>query len=318
LSYPFNARGNFDPGFEARQYEAPSLIGKKCQIQIGAKFVKITPLSAVGAEVTEVDVKGLTDAQDAQLKAAFAQHGLLIFRDQDLVETDHVDLAERWGQINTNRFFKAHADHPQIALVDKAPDQIQNIGGDWHTDHSYDQVPALGSILVARTLPETGGDTWFASMYRAFDQLSDGLKTLLLTLNAVHSAKHVFGNKSEYMQTNISQKRMSRPDLADALPDPIHPVVVRHPLSGRPVLYVNPGFTIRFEGWTQEESAPLLNYLYQSAVVEDQVEVVDWRTGTIAFWDNRATWHFAQNDYPGQARRMHRITIEGEALQAHQ
>jgi taurine dioxygenase len=318
LSYPFNARGKFDPGFEARQYEAPSLIGKKCQIQIGAKFVKLTPLSAVGAEVTEVDVKGLTDAQDAQLKAAFAQHGLLIFRDQDLVETDHVDLAERWGQINTNRFFKAHADHPQIALVDKAPDQIQNIGGDWHTDHSYDQVPALGSILVARTLPETGGDTWFASMYRAFDQLSDGLKTLLLTLNAVHSAKHVFGNKSEYMQTNISQKRMSRPDLADALPDPIHPVVVRHPLSGRPVLYVNPGFTIRFEGWTQEESAPLLNYLYQSAVVEDQVEVVDWRTGTIAFWDNRATWHFAQNDYPGQARRMHRITIEGEALQAHQ
>ena len=280
--------------------------------------MKITPLSAVGAEVTEVDVKGLTDAQDVQLKAAFSQHGLLIFRDQDLAETDHVDLAERWGQINTNRFFKAHADHPQIALVDKAPDQIQNIGGDWHTDHSYDQVPALGSILVARTLPETGGDTWFASMYLAFDQLSDGLKTLLLTLNAVHSAKHVFGNKSEYMQTNISQKRMSRPDLADALPDPIHPVVVRHPLSGRPVLYVNPGFTIRFEGWTQEESAPLLNYLYQSAVVDDQVEVVDWRTGTIAFWDNRATWHFAQNDYPGQARRMHRITIEGEALQAHQ
>ena len=280
--------------------------------------MKITPLSAVGAEVTEVDVTVLTAVQDAQLKAAFAQHGLLIFRDQDLTEADHIGLAERWGQINTNRFFKAHADYPQIALVDKTPDQIQNIGGDWHTDHSYDQVPALGSILVAQVLPETGGDTWFASMYRAFDQLSEGLKTLLLTLNAVHSAKHVFGNQSEYMQANVSQKRMHRPDLADALPDPIHPVVVRHPLSGRPVLFVNPGFTIRFDGWTQEESAPLLNYLYQSAVVDDQVEVVDWRPGTIAFWDNRATWHFAQNDYPGQARSMHRITIEGEALQAHQ
>jgi taurine dioxygenase len=235
-----------------------------------------------------------------------------------LTETDHVALAERWGHINTNRFFKAHADYPQIALVEKMPDQIQNIGGDWHTDHSYDQIPALGSILVARTLPETGGDTWFASMYRAFDQLSNGLKTLLQTLNAVHSAKHVFGNQSEYMQTNMSQKRMRRPDLADALPDPVHPVVVRHPLSGRPVLYVNPGFTIRFDGWTQEESAPLLNFLYQSAVVDDQVQVVDWRPGTIAFWDNRATWHFAQNDYPGQTRSMHRITIEGEALQAHQ
>ena len=153
--------------------------------------MKITPLSAVGAEVTEVDVTVLTAVQDAQLKAAFAQHGLLIFRDQDLTEADHIGLAERWGQINTNRFFKAHADYPQIALVDKTPDQIQNIGGDWHTDHSYDQVPALGSILVAQVLPETGGDTWFASMYRAFDQLSEGLKTLLLTLNAVHSAKHV-------------------------------------------------------------------------------------------------------------------------------
>ena len=114
--------------------------------------MKITPLSAVGAEVTEVDVKVLTAAQDAHLKAAFAQHGLLIFRDQNLAETDHIGLAQRWGQINTNRFFKAHADYPQIALVDKTPDQIQNIGGDWHTDHSYDQIPALGSILVARML----------------------------------------------------------------------------------------------------------------------------------------------------------------------
>jgi len=280
--------------------------------------MKITPLNAVGAEVTEVDVKTLTDGQDVQLKTAFAQHGLVIFRGQDLAETDHLALAERWGQVNTNRFFKAHSDYPQIAMVEKEPDQQENIGGGWHTDHSYDQIPALGSILVARVLPETGGDTWFASMYRAFDQLSDGLKTVLLTLNAVHSAKHVFGNQSEYMQKNISQARMGRPDLADALPDPIHPVVVRHPLSGRPVLYVNPGFTLRFEGWTQEESAPLLNDLYQSAVADDQVERVDWQPGTIAFWDNRATWHFAQNDYQGQSRRMHRITIEGGPLQAYQ
>ena len=280
--------------------------------------MKITPLNAVGAEVTEVDVKTLTDGQDVQLKTAFAQHGLLIFRGQDLAETDHLALAERWGQVNTNRFFKAHSDYPQIAMVEKEPDQQENIGGGWHTDHSYDQIPALGSILVARVLPETGGDTWFASMYRAFDQLSDGLKTVLLTLNAVHSATHVFGNQSEYMQKNISQARMGRPDLADALPDPIHPVVVRHPLSGRPVLYVNPGFTLRFEGWTQEESAPLLNDLYQSAVADDQVERVDWQPGTIAFWDNRATWHFAQNDYQGQYRRMHRTTIEGDRLHAYQ
>jgi len=277
--------------------------------------VKITELEGVGAEVTGVDLRQLTTSQGAALESAFAEQGLLIIRDQTLSERDHLAFAARWGSINTNRFFKAHPDFAEIALVGKEPDQVVNIGGDWHTDHSYDEIPALGSILVAKELPDVGGETWFVSMYRAFEGLSDGLKKLLVGLSAVHSAKHVFGGSAPYMQEMQKVARLGRPELADALSDPVHPVVVRHPLSGRPALYVNPAFTLRFDGWTEAESKPLLDYLYKAAVAQQKVYRLVWHPGTIAFWDNRATWHFAQNDYHGQRRMMHRVTVEGVPLE---
>jgi taurine dioxygenase len=199
-------------------------------------------------------------------------------------------------------------------MVSKEPDQTVNIGGDWHTDHSYDLEPALGSILVARELPATGGDTLFVSMYRAYDSLSAGLKETLEGLNAVHSARHVFGTGGTDNVT--SNGRIGNAEAADVLEDPIHPVVIKHPLSGRKALYVNPGFTVRFEGWSVEDSQPLLDYLYQHASQDNFVTRFKWAPGSIAFWDNRATWHFALNDYQGQHRVMHRITIEGCALAA--
>jgi len=275
----------------------------------------IKPLSGVGAEVTDVDLKTLTSAEFDLIQQAFAQQGLLFFRDQDLSETDHITFAERFGKINVNRFFAAHAAHPQIALVAKEPDQTANIGGGWHTDHSYDEEPALGSILVARELPDMGGDTWFANMYKAYDSLSDGLKHMLGSLQAVHSAKHVFGSDAGY-DRQVTAGRIGNAEAADSLTDPVHPVVITHPLSGRKALYVNPGFTQHFLGWTVEESRPLLDYLYKVAVAEEFVTRFQWQPGSIAFWDNRSTWHFAQNDYQGKRRVMHRITIDGCALAA--
>ena len=279
--------------------------------------MNITPHAGAGAEISGIDLRTLEDRDFAELQRAFARHGVLFFRDQMLSEDDHIALAERFGSININRFFAAHRTRPQIALVTKEPDQAANIGGGWHTDHSYDEEPALGSILVARELPPIGGETWFVSMYRAFDALSDGLKGTLMALRAVHSAAHVFGTQSAYRQdADTSGGRIGNAEAADALGDPVHPVVIRHPLSGRPALYVNPGFTLRFEGWTEQESRPLLEYLYSVATREAHICRFDWAPGSIAFWDNRATWHFAQNDYAGHRREMHRITIAGCSLQA--
>ncbi len=276
--------------------------------------IKILILDGVGAEITGLDLRTMTDEEFAQVQATFNEQGLVFFRDQQLEEADHIALARRFGEININRFFAAHPEHPEIAMVTKEPDQEANIGGGWHTDHSYDHEPALGSILVARQLPASGGDTKFASMYGAYEALSDGLKKTLEGLNAVHSAKHIFGEQGFHKEHGAIGDRIGNPELAEALSDPVHPVVIRHPLSGKKALYVNPVFTLHFEGWTKQESQPLLDYLYSLAIAEENIHHFSWRPGSIAFWDNRATWHFAENDYQGQRRVMHRITIDGCAL----
>ncbi|MEM7363937.1 MAG: TauD/TfdA family dioxygenase [Pseudomonadota bacterium] len=261
--------------------------------------MKISSHPGFGVEIRDVDVRSLTDDECGQIRTAFSEHGLIFLRDQDLSPEEHIVFAERFGSININRFFAAHPSFPQVALVTKEPDQQVNIGAIWHTDHSYDTEPALGSILLAKEVPPQGGDTRFASMYRAYDRLSDGLKETIHSLSAVHSARHVFGSGA-----------------ADVLTDPVHPMVITHPLSGKHALYVNPQFTLRIDGWSAEESAPLLNLLYETALVEEDLCQFHWEPGSIAFWDNRATWHSANNDYHGHRREMHRITLDGCPLTA--
>ena len=277
--------------------------------------IDVKILDGVGAEIRGVDIStGLSEAEFADIKRVFSDEGLIFFRDQSISESQHIAFAEMWGDININRFFAANDEHPQIAMVTKEPKETGNIGGDWHTDHSYDIEPAMGSILVARELPETGGDTWFSSMYKAFDSLSPGLQETLLGLNAVHSAKHAFGSQNTYHTEATTGGRIGNAAAADSMPDSIHPAVITHPLSGKKALYVNPGFTRHFEGWSWEDSVPLLEYLFDRAKQEEFTTRFHWEPGSIAFWDNRATWHLAKNDYQGQRRVMHRITIEGCAL----
>jgi taurine dioxygenase len=232
---------------------------------------------------------------------------VVFFRDQLPTPEQQITFARRFGNINVNRFF-AHADgYPEIALVVKEPHQTKNIGGGWHTDHSYDREPALGSILYAREVPRLGGDTLFASMYAAYDGLSDGLKQTLEGLRARHSSRHVFG-----VERDDLKGRIGNPEFATQ--DAIHPVVITHPESSRKALYVNPGFTLGFEGWTDDESQPLLEYLYRHAVKPEFTCRFQWQKGSLAFWDNRATWHYAANDYQGEHRLMHRITLDGGPL----
>lgn len=277
------------------------------------QHIDIKPLSAsLGVEIHGVDLaQELSNGQFAEIRQAYFDFGVIFFRDQKLTPEQHIAFARRWGEININRFFKPVEGYPMIAEVRKEPQQNDNIGGSWHTDHSYDLAPAMGSILYALDVPETGGDTMYASMYRAYETLSEGMKKTLQGLRAVHSSRHVFGPGRFARNTDIGD-RIGNPDLATQ--DAVHPVVLAHPDTGRKALYVNPGFTVRFDGWTEEESRSLLDYLYRHAARPEFTCRFNWRKGSIAFWDNRATWHYALNDYHGQRRLMHRITVEGVTL----
>src|SRR5262249_2927613 len=244
---------------------------------------------------------------------AFYEHGVIFFRDQRLTPEQHIAFAERMGTININRFFKTAPNYPQIAEVRKEAAQKTNIGGGWHTDHSYDQDPALGSILLARELPSRGGDTMFACMAQAYDALSDGLKQTLKSLRAVHSSRHVFGVESHIANPD-RKDRLLNPELA--IQEAVHPVVIRHPETVRRTLYVNATFTTQLDGWTVAESEPHLHFLQTHAASPEFQTRFRWEEGSLALWDNRATWHYALNDYTGEHRLMHRITLDGAPLEA--
>jgi taurine dioxygenase len=277
------------------------------------KHIEVRPLSgAIGAQIYGLDLScHIPDAQFAEIRHAFHHYGVIFFRNQKLTPEQHIAFARRWGGININRFFPAVAGYPMVAEVLKEPHHKNNIGGSWHTDHSYDEIPAMGSILYALETPALSGDTLFASMYAAYDALSDGLKQMLGSLRAVHSSRHVFGYGA--LGDSDIRDRLGNPE--NAVQDAVHPVVIKHPDSGRAALYVYPEFTLRFDRWSAEESKPLLDYLYAHATRPEFSCRFRWQKGSVAFWDNRATWHRALNDYPGERRLMHRITVEGARLQ---
>ena len=279
------------------------------------KTLRAIPVSReIGAEISGVDIaSGIDDGQFSELKRAYSDYGVIFFRDQDITPDQHIEFAKRWGDINVNRFFQPVETHPQIAEVRKEPHQKTNIGEAWHTDHSYDRIPAMGSILYAREVPSLGGDTLFSSMYAAYDALSDGMKKMLAGLRAEHSSRHSFGEQA-YVGKDMDDVGGRLGNTGAATQDAVHPVIIRHPLSGRPALYVNGEFTVKFEGWTKAESQPLLDFLYEHARQNEFTCRFHWQKGSMAIWDNRATHHCAMNDYQGELRLMHRITIEGEAL----
>jgi len=271
--------------------------------------IVIEPSDGVGAYVSNIDLSTLASGNETGiLRDALGEYGVLFFHGQEITPEQHIAFAESFGKININRFFPAVESYPQIAEVKKEPSQSRNIGATWHTDHSYDQIPAMGSILVSRTTPKRGGDTVFANMFLAYDHLSDGLKETLNRLKAVHSSRHVFGRGV------AGGERFENAEAATQ--DTTHPIIISHPISGRKALYINPEFTIGIEGWNDNESKPLLEMLYRHAVRPEFTHRFKWHPGSIAFWDNRATWHCALNDYPTESRLMHRITVEGDALTA--
>ncbi|MCO4776281.1 MULTISPECIES: TauD/TfdA dioxygenase family protein [Lentibacter] len=272
--------------------------------------MEIRPLTGgLGAEILGADVRDRE--QYEEIHAAFAKHSVIVLRDQEISPEDHLDFARRFGPININRFFKPVDGHPEIATVLKEKDQKEAVGEGWHTDHSYDQVPAMGSILHAIEMPPYGGDTLFVSMGAAYEALSEPMRRFLDGLTAIHSSRHVFGVSTSDSEAAKSG-RLSNADAATQ--DAHHPVVIRHPLSGRRGIFVNPVFTTHIEGLKPDESAAILNMLYEHCKQPEFQCRVRWQEGDVTMWDNRATWHKAINDYQGFRRLMHRVTVDGVAL----
>jgi len=263
---------------------------------------------ALGAELSGVDLaQPLPDATIAAIRQALIEHQVIFFRDQALTPAQQVAFGARFGPLNIHPYVAGMPGQPEVMEVIKEPDERLNFGGGWHSDMSFLERPAIGSILYAVETPEFGGDTLFASQAAAFEALSPGLRRTLEGLNAVHSASR------EYSPAGHSAQKRQSMAIAEAdglVGEYVHPMVLVHPETGRKALYVNPAFTLRIEGWKTRESKALLDYLFDHCRYEAFTVRFSWRPGSVAFWDNRSVWHFALNDYQGQRRHMRRVTVD--------
>lgn len=263
---------------------------------------------SVGAEISGINLlESLDDETILHIRKIWLQHGVIFFRDQPLDSAAFLAFAERFGDVIEYPFVKGLPDYPLIIPVLKMPHERHNFGGVWHTDTTYLKEPPSGTMLIARELPPFGGDTLFASSYAAFESLSLGLQQTLRDLKAVNSSA-----KAAVTKTREDRLIDSATAMAGKALESVHPVVRTHPETGRRSLYINPGHTVRFAGWTEEESAPLLKYLFEFQVKPEFTCRFVWRPGSIAFWDNRCVLHNPVNDYHGHKRLMHRITLKGD------
>ncbi len=273
-------------------------------------MISVHPLAgALGAEISGVDLaKDLDDEAIAAIRRVWLEHLVVFFHDQEeLTPQRFLDFGRRFGEPIEYPFVKGLPETPEVIPVLKLEHEAVNFGGIWHSDTTYLERPPMASMLIAREVPEAGGDTEFASMYMAYDTLSDGMKRLLDPLTAVNSS--ALADVSRTREDRL--KDSARPDAPTQYVAE-HPVVRVHPETGRRALYVNVAHTERFSGMTREESLPILRYLFQHQVRAEFTCRFRWRPGSIAFWDNRCAQHNAINDYPGRRRLMHRLTLAGD------
>lgn len=276
--------------------------------------IEVAPIAgALGAEVRGVDLsQPLDDATLTDIRKAFLDYSVIFFRDQELTPDQLKNFGRHFGTLNIHPYVTPLEGHPEIIPIIKEPEDQANFGGGWHSDVSFMEEPALGSVLYALETPEVGGDTLFANQYLAYDRLSDGMKAMLGPLRAVHSPSSQYAPGGESDRNNARRKGMNVAVTDAAQTKVTHPVVRTHPETGRKALYVNAAFTERFEGMRRTESRPLLEYLFDWATREEFTCRFRWRPGSIAFWDNRCVQHYALNDYHGQRREMRRVTINGD------
>ena len=266
---------------------------------------------ALGAVVDGFDFSSAYgNSEVTQLRAHINAHKVVFLRNQEL-SLDHLErLTDALGGRDTTPFVSPLIDRPFVIRVVKEASDELNFANAWHTDLSYLAAPPSYTLLQAWDVPTAGGDTVWANQQRAFSLLTSGLKLTLRSLRAVHSAGPAYGTGG-YLESVAKKSSMAIAPSADAHGTQIHPVVTRHPETGEEILYVNPTYTQRIEGWSAMESAGLLTFLYRHATHENLTCRIRWQPGMLAIWDNRSTQHNALNDYTGVRREMFRTSVKG-------
>jgi taurine dioxygenase len=275
----------------------------------GVSVIKVRRISgALGAEVSGVDLRQPLGAETAaELRRAWLEHLVLFFRDQPLTPDQYMAFARAWGKPIEYPFVRGIPGYPEIIEVKKLEHERVNFGGVWHSDTAYLEVPPMASMLLAREIPPYGGDTLFANQYLAWEALSEGMQKMLLPLRSIQSSA-----KANVTRTREDRLKSDGGEGAGKEFVSEHPVVRTHPETGRKALYLNFAHTVCFAGMTEEESKPLLDWLFAHQVRPEFTCRFAWQPGSLALWDNRCAQHNPVNDYHGHRRLMHRITLQGD------
>ena len=263
---------------------------------------------ALGAELSGIDLSTeITPSLAALIRQALLDHQVIFLRNQNLTPEQFLAFGRTMGEPIEYPFVKGLAGFPHIIEVKKLEHEKTNFGGIWHSDTTYLDIPPMGSMLLSREVPPYGGDTLFANQYLAYESLSSTMQRLLHDLTGISSSA-----KADVSKTREDRIKSDGKDSAPQEYRTEHPVVRTHPETGRKALYVNVAHTSGIKGMTDEESAPLLNFLFAHQVKPELTCRFVWEPNAIAFWDNRCTQHNPVNDYHGFRRVMHRITLQGD------
>lgn len=282
---------------------------------VGAATVRVRANpSGFGAEITGLDLsRPLPLEVLTRVKQAFVDHSVIWFPDQPLDHDQLEAFTLQFGAFGEDPYVKPLADRPHILEVRREPDETASVfGGAWHSDWSFQPRPPAATVLHAKVVPPTGGDTLYADGYRAFEALSPVMQRLLQGLKAVHSAGRPYGHDGFYAKEGLRRSMEILPS-AEADKRWTHPVVRTHPLSGRKALFVNPVYTVGLDGMTTAEAAAILGFLFGHMTQDEFVYRHAWRTDMLTMWDNRCALHNATGGYDGHRRVLHRTTVAGEA-----
>lgn len=282
---------------------------------MGYDLINVRPIAgALGAEIEGIDMsKPLGNQAFQEVHDALMAHQVIFFRDQDVTPAEHVAFARHFGTLHIHPYAPSHDEHPEVLIL-KSSKANRNSANVWHSDVTFEEEPPLGSILLAREVPEHGGDTMWANMYDAYETLSDAMKRYLEGMKALNTPGRARFEKGYDTLSPQEQERIRAERKAGEGTE--HPIVRTHPVTGRKALYVNAIFTQKIVGVARKESEAILDYLFDHLKRPEFTCRFRWQEGSVAFWDNRCTWHYALNDYQGDRRIMHRITVEGCALEA--
>lgn len=271
------------------------------------EHIEVLPVAgALGAEIGGVDRSHpLADVVVGEIRQALLDHLVIFFRGQKLTPQQQLAFAQRFGEPMEYPHLKGLPECPLITPVIKLERERVNFGGIWHSDTTYLECPPMASLLYAIEIPPYGGDTLFANQYLAYESLSEGFRKMLDPLVGVNSSLKADASKTR-------EDRLRAAGVESKVLVGEHPVVRTHPETGRKALFANVGHTTHFKGLSEEESRPLLEYLFQHQVRPEFTCRFRWEPGSLAFWDNRCAQHNAVNDYHGFGRVMHRVTLAGD------